>query len=108
MSRMFIPAREAFDEWRKNPKFGPAYDTLEEEFALAEALIKARVEADLTQEQVAERVGEMLTAYDPAEDLASDEAIAIFMEEAIKTADADYIAHARGVVARAKGMKEKA
>jgi probable addiction module antidote protein len=47
-----------------------------------------------------------LTTYDPAEDLDSDEAIAIFMEEAFKTEDAGYIAHALGVVARAKGMTQ--
>jgi probable addiction module antidote protein len=47
-----------------------------------------------------------LTTYDPAEDLRSDEAIAIFMEEAFKTEDAGYIAHALGVVARAKGMTQ--
>ena len=47
-----------------------------------------------------------LTAYDPAEDLGSDEAIAIFMAEAFETNDAAYISHALGVVARAKGMAE--
>ena len=46
-------------------------------------------------------MGEKLTTYDPAEDLGSDEAIAVFMEEAFKTEDAGYIAHALGVVARA-------
>jgi DNA-binding phage protein len=45
-----------------------------------------------------------LTTYDPAEDLATDEAMASFMAEAFETGDASYIAHALGVVARAKGM----
>jgi len=45
-----------------------------------------------------------LTAYDPAEDLGSDEAIAVFMAEALETNDVAYISHALGVVARAKGM----
>lgn len=49
---------------------------------------------------------ERLTNYDPAEDLGSDEAIAIFMAEAFQTSDAGYIAHALGVVARAKGMAQ--
>lgn len=49
---------------------------------------------------------ETLTAYDPAEDLASEEAIATFMAEAFATEDAAYIAHALGVVARAKGMTQ--
>jgi len=47
-----------------------------------------------------------LTVYDPAEDLTSAEAIAIFMAEAFQTNDAGYIAHALGVVARAKGMAQ--
>ncbi len=45
-----------------------------------------------------------LTTYDPAEDLISDVAIATFMAEAFETEDVGYIAHALGVVARAKGM----
>jgi probable addiction module antidote protein len=44
--------------------------------------------------------------YDPAEDLQSEEAIAAFMEEAFKTGDAGFIAHALGIVARAKGMAQ--
>ncbi len=51
-------------------------------------------------------MAEKLTPYDPAEDLSSDEAIAIFMAEAFQTNDAGYIAHALGVVARAKGMTQ--
>jgi probable addiction module antidote protein len=49
-----------------------------------------------------------LTTYDPAEDLTSDKAIAVFMAEAFRTNDAGYIAHALGVVARAKGMAQVA
>ncbi|MHB8938506.1 MAG: addiction module antidote protein [Thiobacillus sp.] len=49
---------------------------------------------------------EKLTTYDPAEDLTSDAAIAAFMAEAFETSDAAYIAHALGVVARAKGMAQ--
>jgi len=47
-----------------------------------------------------------LTTYDPAEDLTSDAAVATFMQEALATEDPGYIAHALGVVARAKGMTE--
>jgi probable addiction module antidote protein len=49
---------------------------------------------------------EKLTTYDPAEDLVSDASVAVFMAEAFETADAGYIAHALGVVARAKGMAQ--
>ncbi|PZM08484.1 addiction module antidote protein [Rhizobium tubonense] len=49
---------------------------------------------------------ERLTTYDPAEDLKSDAAVATFMAEAFETEDVSYIAHALGVVARAKGMTQ--
>jgi len=49
---------------------------------------------------------EKLTSYDPAEDLGSEKEIAVFLSEALGTGDVAYIAHALGVVARAKGMAE--
>jgi probable addiction module antidote protein len=47
-----------------------------------------------------------LTTYDPAEDLTTDVAVATLMAEAFATEDTGYIAHALGVVARAKGMAQ--
>jgi len=49
---------------------------------------------------------EVLTPYDPAEDLTNNEDIALFLGEAFQTNDVPYIAHALGVVARAKGMAQ--
>ena len=57
MMRKYIPVEESFAEWRKDPEYVAAYDALEEEFALASALIKARGDADMTQEQVAQAMG---------------------------------------------------
>jgi ribosome-binding protein aMBF1 (putative translation factor) len=57
MTRKYIPVEEAAAEWMKDPEFRAAYDALEDEFALASALIKARGDADLTQEQVAAAMG---------------------------------------------------
>ncbi|MHC1546927.1 helix-turn-helix domain-containing protein [Phyllobacterium sp. K27] len=57
MTRKFIPVEEAFAEWRKDPEYISAYDALEEEFALAAALVQARASADMTQEQVANAMG---------------------------------------------------
>lgn len=57
MTRKYIPVEEVAKEWMKDPKFREAYDALEEEFALAKAFIHARAQADLTQEQVAQRMG---------------------------------------------------
>lgn len=44
--------------------------------------------------------------YDPAEDLLSEEAVELFINDAFQTGDAEYIAHALGIAARAKGMSQ--
>lgn len=54
----------------------------------------------------ANEMPQKLTPYDPAEDLSSEGAIAIFMADAFASEDAGYIANALGVVARAKGMAQ--
>ena len=51
---------------------------------------------------------EELTTFDPADHLKSGQAIADFMCDALETNDPGYVAHALGVVARAKGMGEVA
>ena len=42
---------------RENPEYKAAYDALEPEFAIADALVKARTEAGMTQKDVAGRLG---------------------------------------------------
>jgi len=49
-------------EWMKDPAFRREYDALEEEFALATALLSARSRAKLTQAQVARRMNTTQTA----------------------------------------------
>lgn len=56
MTRKFIPARELIDQWMKDPEFAKEYDVLEEEFALASAVIGARAKANLTQAELANRM----------------------------------------------------
>jgi hypothetical protein len=51
MKRRSISAHESFTRWKQDPKFIAAYGALEAEFAFAASLIKARSEADMTQEQ---------------------------------------------------------
>lgn len=51
-------------------------------------------------------MAEKLTTYDPALALADDEEMTAFMADAFETGDAGYIAHALGIVARAKGMTQ--
>ena len=48
--------------WMKEPAYKQAYDALEEEFALASALLKARDAAHMTQEEVAKAMGTTQTA----------------------------------------------
>ena len=43
-------------KWQKNPQYRKAYDTLEDEFTVARALIEARTKAKLTQTEVAIRM----------------------------------------------------
>lgn len=57
MTYKFIPVAEAAKKWREDPEFVAAHDALEEEFALASALIRARAEANMTQAEVAEAMG---------------------------------------------------
>lgn len=43
-------------KWSKDRAYRQAYDALEEEFALAQAIAQARAKAGLTQAEVAERM----------------------------------------------------
>lgn len=52
-----IPAKTVFAEWRKDPAYVREYEALEQEFALASAVIGARLRAGLTQAELAERMG---------------------------------------------------
>lgn len=56
MSRKYIPVEESFRRWDKEPEFKRAYNSLEDEFVLAAALIDARGQAGLSQEDVAGRM----------------------------------------------------
>ena len=51
-----IPVEASFAAWRKDPEYEEAYNALEEEFALAAAMIEARARAGHTQQQLAERM----------------------------------------------------
>lgn len=57
MSKKTIPVKKSFAKWRKDLKYVAAYDALAEEFALADALIRARAAADMTQAEVAKAMG---------------------------------------------------
>lgn len=44
-------------KWMKEPKYRKAYEALEEEFALASAVMDVRTRAGLTQEELARKMG---------------------------------------------------
>ncbi|MGH9452128.1 MAG: helix-turn-helix domain-containing protein [Terriglobia bacterium] len=48
---------EMHKTWMKEAEYRKAYDALEEEFALAKAVIKARNRAGLTQTELARKMG---------------------------------------------------
>jgi transcriptional regulator with XRE-family HTH domain len=52
MTRM----RDLHKEWLRDPEYLREYRALEEQYALASAMIEARARAGLTQEQLAERM----------------------------------------------------
>ena len=54
--RKTIPVEESFSEWRHDRAYLKAYNALEDEFALAAALIDARASAGLSQKDVARRM----------------------------------------------------
>lgn len=43
--------------WMKDPKYRKAYESLEEEFVLASAVVELRSRAGLTQEELARKMG---------------------------------------------------
>ena len=49
--------KELKKRWMEDPEFKAEYDALEEEFAVAAALIDARTKAHMTQEDVAKAMG---------------------------------------------------
>jgi len=54
---MAIPVNRLKKRWMKEPGFKAGYDALQEEFTIASVLIEARVRANLSQQQLAERMG---------------------------------------------------
>lgn len=62
MTEKFIPVEPLVKEWMQDPEFRAAYEALDEEFSVAAAIIRARTEADMTQEEVAAAMGTTQTA----------------------------------------------
>ena len=54
---MAIAAQKLIKRWMKEPGFKEGYDALAEEFELASLLIEARARCNLTQAELAEKMG---------------------------------------------------
>ena len=48
--------KELHGNWQKEQEYRSAYQSLEDEFSIARALIEARAKADLTQAELADRM----------------------------------------------------
>ena len=48
--------RDLHKKWSKDPKYKKAYKDLEDEFAVAQAIVEARTRVGLTQAQLARRM----------------------------------------------------
>jgi ribosome-binding protein aMBF1 (putative translation factor) len=57
MNRTCIPVEESFARWHKDPEYMKEYNALEEEFARAQMVIGARAHADISQAELAQRMG---------------------------------------------------
>lgn len=57
MTRKYIKAGHVIEDWRKDDVFSAEYAALEDEFSIAEALIRARAAARMTQDEVARSMG---------------------------------------------------
>jgi ribosome-binding protein aMBF1 (putative translation factor) len=62
MTKKLIAADDLHAKWMKQPGYAKAHADLEPKFALASAMIAARADAGLTQEQLAERMDTTRTA----------------------------------------------
>ena len=58
-----IPFSVIREQWMKKPGFKEAYDALEEEFNLVDALYQAQVQSGLTETELAEKMGIPLSAF---------------------------------------------
>jgi len=52
-----IPFKKYFDKAIKNPKFKAEYDKLGPEYEIIESIIRKRIEKNMSQSQMAEKMG---------------------------------------------------
>lgn len=57
-----IPLSKLIKKWQKDPRYIDAYNELEEEFSIVNAMIKARIDSGISQRDLAKKMGTSETA----------------------------------------------
>lgn len=57
VNKKYTTLDELHEKWMKDPEYKKAYDDLEFEFALIDAIIRSRIEKGITQKKLAEKMG---------------------------------------------------
>lgn len=98
--------RDLHAGWMKDPAYRKEYEALEEEFSLAAALIRARADAGLTQEQLAERMGtkqEVVARWEGGKVLPSTRTLARLAKATGTTLQISFVSsRGRGKLVRSK------
>ena len=55
--KKFYTHEELHRKWMKDPKFREAYESLEPEFAIAGSIIEARIKKNISQAELAKKMG---------------------------------------------------
>jgi len=95
--------RDLHNAWMDDPAYRHEYDALEGDFALAAALIRARAEAGLTQEQLAERMGtkqEVIARWEGGKVMPSTRTLGRLAKATGTTLQISFIQSPRGNEAR--------
>ena len=77
-------------ELLKDPKIKQAYDNLEPEFALAEQIIKKRLELGMTQSQLAKKIGTKQSAVARLESGSYNPSMA-FLQKTAQALNANWL-----------------
>jgi DNA-binding XRE family transcriptional regulator len=82
MSRASVPWSEVEERLLQDPEVRAAWEELEPEYEIARQLIRARIEAGMTQKQLAEKIGTRQSAISRLESGAQNVSIGMLRKVA--------------------------
>jgi DNA-binding XRE family transcriptional regulator len=82
MSRASVPWSEVEERLLQDPEVRAAWEELEPEYEIARQLIRARIEAGMTQKQLAEKIGTRQSAISRMESGAQNVSIGMLRKVA--------------------------